>query len=132
VLAGIDGGPTSQAVLRFALDYASRHRQQVSVVMCLPRLARRPDTTDLSAIEDAERWLAEATARWEARYPDTTITPTVLPDRPIEGLVRAAQHRRLLVVGMHRSHRRLGAVATGVLHHTPCPVAAVPVRSRLD
>jgi nucleotide-binding universal stress UspA family protein len=129
VVAGVDGGRNSQTVLDFAFDYASRHRQKLFVVMCRPPLSRRLDANGNGAIENAERWLAETTTGLSARYPDVAIVPTVVPDHAVDGLVRAAQDRQLLVVGIDRPHHMLGTVVTGVLSHAPCPVAAVPATS---
>jgi hypothetical protein len=101
--------------------------------MCLPTFNRRLQTDDGAATENAERWLGEATAGWGDRYPDVTIHPATVSDDPIDGLVRTAQGRRLLVVGLdHSAHlpgKQLGSVATGVVSRAPCAVAAVPVGS---
>lgn len=131
VVAGVDGGPTSHAVLEFAFDFASRRGLGLSAVLCLPPTIGRSATGDGAALDRARRWLSEATAGWREKYPDVTVSPSVVSDHTVDGLTEAAVGQRLLVVGVNRKHHRIGAllgsVANGLLHHAPCPVAAVPV-----
>lgn len=134
VVAGIDGGPTSQTVLEFAFEYASRHGMPVTAAMCIPPLLHRPGSGDGAHLDKARRWLFEATSGWRERYPDVALDHVVVTDHTVDGLVQTAIGQRLLVVGVNRDHHRIGAilgsVANSLLHHAPCAVAAVPVHAK--
>jgi nucleotide-binding universal stress UspA family protein len=131
VVVGIDGGESTMEVLAFAFDFASRHRRRLAAIFCW-----RPDPLATSqwrpsqpAPERAERWLAEAIAGWQQKYPDVPVQHAVVRDHPVTGLVAASTAQELLVVGSHSSHPRiatlLGSVSQGVLHHATCPVAVI-------
>jgi nucleotide-binding universal stress UspA family protein len=131
VVVGIDGSADTDAVLAFALDYASRHARTLRAVYCwspdlLATMQWRPDPP---VPERAARWLAEAVAGWQEKYPDVTVRRVVARDFPVAGLLAEAAGQDLLVVGSHSRHPRLGtllgSVSQGVLHHARCPVAVV-------
>ena len=135
VVVGVDSTSDSQAVLRFAFDYAQRHGAVLRPVFCwhpdLVRLALREPQP--AASEDAEAMLAEALGGWREEYPDVTVKPTALREYPTAGLVMESTEQHLLVVGGRRRHATaaalLGSVSQGVLHHATCPVAVVPEES---
>jgi nucleotide-binding universal stress UspA family protein len=132
VVAGVDGTSGSQAVLRFAFDYAKRHGAVLRPVFCwhpdIVRLALREPQPVASG--QAEAVLADALAGWGQKYPDVTVRPTALREYPTAGLVMESTEQHLLVVGRHRRNAiaaaLLGSVSQGVLHHASCPVAVVP------
>lgn len=130
VVAGVDGGPASPAVLGFAIDYASRHGLRVTAILCIPPHPSRSLDRAGEDLDQARRTLAEVCAGWRDRYPDVQVEEIVVGDHPVDALVAAAEHERLLVVGSNRSRYRppsmLGPVANGMLHHAPCAVAVVP------
>jgi nucleotide-binding universal stress UspA family protein len=132
VVAGIDGASGSQAVLRFAFDYAKRHRAVLRPVLCW-----HPDVLRIALREpqpvapgEAETVLADALAGWSEKYPEVTVQPTALREYPTAGLVLESTEQHLLVVGRRRRNTTvsalLGSVSQGVLHHASCPVAVVP------
>lgn len=131
VVVGVDGSEHGDEVLAFAFDYASRHHRPLHAVHCW-----RPDVLVTSrwraahpAPEQADRWLAEALAGWQEKYPDVRTHRGVVRDHPIGGLVAASSGQDLLVVGSRSRHARiatlLGSVSQGVLHSAACPVAVV-------
>jgi nucleotide-binding universal stress UspA family protein len=131
VVVGIDGSEHMDNVLAFAFDHASRHHCALQAVYCwspdlLATMQWRPEPP---APERADRWLAEAIAGWQEKYPDVQVHRGVIRESPITGLVLAAASQELLVVGSHSKHARLasllGSVSQGVLHHATCPVAVV-------
>lgn len=135
VVVGVDGSEHGDEVLAFAYDYASRHRRPLEAVYCW-----RPDVLVTSqwrsarpAPEQADRWLAEALAGWQEKYPDVQTRRGVVRDHPIDGLVAASAGQDLLVVGSHSRHARiatlLGSVSQGVLHSAACPVAVIHPRN---
>jgi nucleotide-binding universal stress UspA family protein len=135
VVVGVDGSEHGDEVLAFAFDYASRHRRPLHAVYCW-----RPDVLVTSqwraahpAPEQADRWLAEALAGWQEKYPDVQTHRGVVRDHPVGGLVAASAGQDLLVVGSRSRHARiavlLGSVSQGVLHSAACPVAVVHPRN---
>lgn len=131
VVVGVDGAPSSEAVLGFAFDYASRRSVALRAVLCFhpDRLAEMMWRAEPPAPAQAQVWLSEALAGWRERYPDVTVHSGVVRDHPVDGLVAAAEAQELLVVGSRGRHgltgALLGSVSQGVLHHANCPVAVV-------
>ncbi|HEV7204182.1 MAG TPA: universal stress protein [Jatrophihabitans sp.] len=137
VVVGVDGSSASDDVLAFAFDHASRHGVPLKAVFCWrPDLAAvmswRPEQP---APERAERWLAEAVAGWQNKYPDVAVQRAVVREHAIAGLVLESAAQDLLVVGGNARHARvaslLGSVSQGVLHHATCPVAVVHPRAEV-
>jgi nucleotide-binding universal stress UspA family protein len=132
VVAGVDGLETSDAVLRYAFDYASRHALPLHAVLCwhpdlLAEMSWRPEQPAPARVE---AWLSEALAGWGEKYPDVDLHAAVIRDHPVAGLVAASTGQHLLVVATRGRHALagtlLGSVSQGVLHHAVCPVAVVP------
>jgi nucleotide-binding universal stress UspA family protein len=132
VVAGVDGLDTSDAVLSYAFDHASRHRLPLHAVLCW-----YPDFSLMTAELEHERyaaraeiWLAEAVAGWGEKYPDVSVRASAQRQHTVAGLVEASQSQHLLVVASRGRHSfvgtLLGSVSQGVLHHARCPVAVVP------
>ncbi|HZC72619.1 MAG TPA: universal stress protein [Jatrophihabitans sp.] len=131
VVVGVDGSEQMDSVLAFAFDYASRRKLPLHAVYCwnpdlLATMRWRPVPP---APERANRWLAEAVAGWQEKYPDVVVRRGVIREHPVPGLVLASAGEDLLVVGSETRHARLGSllgsVSQGVLHHATCPVAVV-------
>jgi nucleotide-binding universal stress UspA family protein len=131
VVVGVDGRPSSEAVLAFAFDYASRRSVPLSAVLCWhpDRLAEMMWRAEPPAPAQAQVWLSEALAGWRERYPDVEVHSGVVRKHPVDGLVEASAAQHLLVVGSRGRHgvtsALLGSVSQGVLHHASCPVAVV-------
>jgi nucleotide-binding universal stress UspA family protein len=122
-------------VLEFAFGYASRHQRPLHAIFCwsadlLASMQWRPEPPPP---ERADRWLAEAMAGWEQKYPDVSVHRGVVRASPVAGLVAQSTAQELLVVGGHAGGARisalLGSVSQGVLHHATCPVAVVHPRT---
>lgn len=135
VVVGVDGSEHMDSVLAFAFDYASRHQRPLRAVYCwspdlLATMQWRPEPP---APERADRWLAEAIAGWQEKYPDVRVRRGVIRESPVAGLVRESASQELLVVGSHNKHARLasflGSVSQGALHHATCPVVVVHPQS---
>jgi nucleotide-binding universal stress UspA family protein len=138
VVVGVDGSAVTDDVLGFAFDYASVHARRLHAVFCWPHdlLADMKWRGEPPAPERAERWLAEATAGWQDKYPDVPVTRAVVRAAPTMGLVTQSFSQELVVVGSHSKHPRvssfLGSVSQGVLHHATCPVAVVHPRAAVE
>lgn len=135
VVVGIDGAEHMDDVLEFAFDYASRHGRPLHATYCWsPDLLAAMQWRPVPPVpERANRWLAEAVAGWQEKFPDVVVRRGVFRETPVAGLVKAAAGQDLLVVGGHSRHARiaalLGSVSQGVLHHATCPVAVVHHRA---
>ena len=135
VVAAVDGGESSEQVLGYAFEHASRYGIGVRAVLCW-----WPHVYELSgwlresyarAATRAEVWLSEALAGWREKYPDVPVSPCVVEAHAVSGLVAESAAAHLLVVGSRGRHALggtlLGSVSQGVLHHATCPVAVLPV-----
>jgi hypothetical protein len=121
VLAGIDLGETSTAVLEFAFREADLHHLPLTVMVC---------DSDRAQHDEDRRRLSEVTAGFRERFPDVHLTRVASHGRPAHALVEAAAQMHLLVVGRHhRSASLMGHVRGGVVDRAGCPVAVVPVSS---
>jgi nucleotide-binding universal stress UspA family protein len=131
VVVGVDGAGDTDALLGFAFDHASRRHRGLRAVFCWSPdlLASMQWRAEPPVPERADRWLAEAVAGWQEKYPDVLVRRSVVRDFPVAGLLAEAAGQALLVVGSHSKHARigtlLGSVSQGVLHHARCPVAVV-------
>jgi nucleotide-binding universal stress UspA family protein len=132
VVAGIDGGSSPDAILRFAFEHASRVGIELRLVTCayLPEYIPEywgppPDPRTKVEIQQAE-----ALAGWRQEYPDVPVSSSVVAARATEGLLEESAGQALLVVGARTHHpvlgSLLGSVSQGVLHHARCPVAVIP------
>jgi nucleotide-binding universal stress UspA family protein len=135
VIVGVDGSERTEEVLDFAFGYASRHRRRLLAIFCWhpDLLAGMHWGRHSPARERAERWLGEALAGWQEKYPEVPVHRSVVRDFPVSGLVAASRSQELLVVGGRSRHARiaalLGSVSQGVLHQATCPVAVVHPRA---
>jgi len=132
IVAGIDGGPTSAAVLQCAFDLASRHQVPLTVALCwhpdlLATMQWRPEQP---APEKVYRWLAEALAGWSEQYPDVDVRRSVARHHVADALTVYAGNPYLVVVG--RSAEPLSvfgfsaSVHRAVLYRSTRPVVVVP------
>jgi nucleotide-binding universal stress UspA family protein len=140
VVVGIGARAAASAALRFAVQEAKLRNATLDAV----RAWRWPahETTDhpLFAGEPARLHEQRAAEVLEQALKDVPAD-VVLRRRTVEGharhvLVDASDAADLLVVGSRRDAGhlglQLGRVAHGVLHHSACPVAVVPERSRAE
>ncbi|MGW3085246.1 universal stress protein [Streptomyces sp. NPDC001108] len=129
LVVGVDGSESSRSALAFAFEEADLRRCELRAVAVWqpPVFFRHPEDTSLHA---ERRLLAETTAGWSERYPDTRITHEVLIGSPVELLAEASEHALAVVVGRRGrggySGMRLGSVVHGLLHRAHCPVITVP------
>jgi nucleotide-binding universal stress UspA family protein len=134
IVVGVDGTPEAETALEFAFEQASLHGRMLRAIF-----AWRPDTlstmkwrAEPPAPERAQRWLAEALAGWQEKFPDVHSVHAVVRGHPVETLVLESNGAELLVVGGRSRHARVGALlgsaSQGVLHHARCPVAVVHER----
>ncbi len=132
VVVGVDASPTSDAAVAFAFAAAAARRVPLVAVHAwdLPVDPTMAPLLDFDAVDGEERTaLAERVAGWAEKYPDVSVRPLVVRDRPARVLVAESDRAQLVVVGS-RGHggvrgMLLGSVSQALLHHAPCPVAVV-------
>lgn len=133
VVVGVDGSPTSEAVLEFAFDEANRRGAPLIAVHAWRDLVLDPwfaPFIDWDVIgADERQLLAERLAGWGAKYPDVSVERVVVKDRPAHALQARSAGAQLLVVGSRGrggvSGMLLGSVSQALLSHAECPVAIV-------
>ncbi len=133
VVVGVDGSPSCAAAVRLAAAHADAAEVPLLAVAAAPPLVDAsgyltgPSQTQ---VERAAAELAEAVAGLADRYPDLVVQQEVDRAHPVEALVRASRHARLLVVGSRgRSGLRsigLGSVSRKVVQLAHCSVLVVP------
>lgn len=136
VVLGLDTGQPCDELIEFAFETARRCGAALRVIhtFTVPpgyaiadRVSPPPGPELLAEREHA----VVATLRpWCEKFPEVTVTETVVEGRAATELPRAASGAALVVVGRRIRDSRLGVhtgpVAHAVLHHAGCPVAVVP------
>lgn len=117
VVVGIDGSPSSDRALDWAIDLAVRERRQLTLAH-----------GDGAAGEDCPL-LAHARDRVAESAPDLTVNESAGAADPRTMLLELAEHASLLVVGSRGrgpvASLVLGSVSAAVVRHAPCPVVVV-------
>jgi nucleotide-binding universal stress UspA family protein len=124
VVAGIDGSPSSRAVLGFAFEEAALRQAPLLAVCAL---------ADASEVPGGARQLQEdfddLLTRSEKENPEVTVLRHIAGDGAVAALLRVARDAQIVVVGCRRrgtdSHTLLGSVSRAVLRQAPCPVGIV-------
>ncbi|RKS71032.1 nucleotide-binding universal stress UspA family protein [Actinomadura pelletieri DSM 43383] len=134
VVVGIDLLGDAEAVLDHAFDAANVHGARLRVVHAWQTFATLVEAGyafDYGQIELGMR--NQVVAAYEplrAEYPRVEVVDEVVMGHPVTALSNASRNARLLVVGAHDRRwnvPRLGSVGHGVIHHSECPVAVVPI-----
>ncbi|MFI7542498.1 universal stress protein [Actinoplanes sp. NPDC049599] len=137
IVVGVDGSPSSQAALRWALAQARRTGGRVQAVTTW----EYPAYYGIGAVvpyEDfagtAGKILSHAVQEaLGADEPDVPVLENVVPGHPAQALIDMSAHAALLVVGS-RGHGAfagtlLGSVSQHCAQHAHCPVVVVRGRS---
>lgn len=135
VVVGVDGSDASEPAIGFAFEQASdRGARLVALHAFLPWAYEAvPAAADLPSDvlhdDEARRWLSEALAGWQEKFPDVQVEYATLRREAAVALVETSAQAQLVVVGSRgRGGFRgllLGSVSRSVLHHAACPVAVV-------
>lgn len=142
VVAGIDGGPSSEAVMDAAFEEAANRGARLVAVH-----AWSDGDFEGASIEgrrylgwepvaEAERVvLGESLTAWQEKYPEVPVDRVVVRDRPRHLLLEWSRRAQLVVVG-HRGRGgfaglMLGSTSQALVHHADGPVLVVrPPESR--
>jgi nucleotide-binding universal stress UspA family protein len=133
VLVGVDGAPTSEAALEFAVEFALARGVPLVAVRTWSDWfldAAQVIPADRALIDEEEgRLLTAQLEPWQAKHSELPIESIVEPGSPARALLRQAERAQLVVVGS-RGHAELmglvlGSVGNALVHRAPCPVAVV-------
>lgn len=133
IVVGVDGSPSSQAALRWAVRYAGLVAGKVEAVTAweVPGAASwsAPAVDTGFDEEQAERSLVEEVRTVLGAEGASSVHQRLVRAHPVQALVEAAEGADLLVVGSRGrgGFRRalLGSVSQQVALHAPCPVTIV-------
>ncbi|HKS49854.1 MAG TPA: universal stress protein [Amycolatopsis sp.] len=134
IVVGVDGSAVSDAAVEFAFDEARLRGVPLVAVHTWTDMSAGetwsvlPLDIDYEAVaKDEERLLAERMTSWRQKYPDVEVSAQVVRDRPVRGLLAAAEQAQLIVVGSRGRTALtgigLGSTSQALLHHSTCPVA---------
>ncbi|GLZ49647.1 hypothetical protein Acsp06_58320 [Actinomycetospora sp. NBRC 106375] len=130
LVVGVDGGPSSPAVLAFALRSAADQHVPLEVVRAVPPPAGA-ESADVpeSDLAEARQQLAAVLAAARSHAPDVPVEVELVADRPARALLERAAGADELVVGHRRDAtatlRGPGSTARSVLAGAPCAVAVL-------
>ncbi|TDP31809.1 universal stress protein [Nocardia ignorata] len=139
VVVGVDGSEQAGVALRWAVEYATRHRAPLQLVNAVDTPVDY-DFGLIAPIFDYEALhhhsaavIAAASARaaeFSAPTREVTITTASFDGSAVAALLHHGRSARLLVVGSRGlgALRRtvLGSVSTALARHADCPVAVIP------
>ncbi|MGW6399384.1 universal stress protein [Streptomyces sp. NPDC055134] len=133
IVVGVDGSPSSQAALRWAVRYAGLVGGTVEAVTAweVPGMASwSAPAVDTEFDEDeAERGLVEEVRAVLGENGGSLVHERLVRGNAAEVLVDAAEGAEMLVVGGrgHGGFRRalLGSVSQRVAQHAPCAVTII-------
>ncbi|KAA9160218.1 universal stress protein [Amycolatopsis acidicola] len=113
VVAGVDGGPASDAVLAAAFGEARTRKAPLVVV-------------HVDAAPHGILRMRRALAGWEARFPEVTAHWIVQHDHPGRHLLDQAAGAQLLVTGQRG--RRPGRTGRALRKNSGCPLLIIPAK----
>jgi nucleotide-binding universal stress UspA family protein len=129
VLVGVDGPRSSDPVLAFAFDEASRRGAELTALMAWERPHKPTGPTVATWTAEAAHRLHGLLQPWHEKHPDVAIEQRVSLESPARALLDAARQAELLVIG---SRGRggfpgllLGSVSQQVIHYASGPVVVV-------
>lgn len=127
VVVGVDGGPSSTAILEMAFEVASAQGRPLDVVHTWSADFVDPASylQHVERSEAHERTLAESLAGFAEKYPDVTVHRHVTAGAAVGTLVSMSQDAELVVVGTRgRTGLRsaFGSVSRDVVERAHCTV----------
>ncbi|MFI7355350.1 universal stress protein [Streptomyces avidinii] len=133
IVVGVDGSPSSQAALRWAVRYAGLVGGRVEAVAAwdLPGAASwsAPAVDATFDEEEAERRLVEEVRTVLGEDGAASVHQRLVRGNPVDVLVDAAEGADMLVVGSRGrggfSRALLGSVSQQAALHAPCPITIV-------
>ncbi|MFI6845193.1 universal stress protein [Kitasatospora sp. NBC_00085] len=132
IVVGVDGSPSSEKALRWAVTQARLTGTTVDAVICwlLPTMyGRAPMSVDRELGHVAEKMLDQAVAHALGKVRPVEVRETAVLGNAAEVLVERSRGAELLVVGS-RGHggftgALLGSVGQYCVQHSACPVVVI-------
>ena len=125
---------TREPVLEFAYHVASVRRLPLTIMHChwdVATMGMAEENLRTASLETARLELAESVAGMSEKYPDVSVTTTLVVGAPEARVAQAVERMDLLVVGAHRrsvAGRVIhGSISMSLLEHVHVPVAVVPL-----
>jgi nucleotide-binding universal stress UspA family protein len=138
IVVGIDGSPSSQEALRWAVRQAELTGGTVDAVISweYPAAIGGYGWAPASVIDEdfdfgqiAKKTLADTVSSVVGSSTEVTIRQLVVEDHPVQALMEAAKGADLLVVGSRGlgsfTGALLGSVSQHLVQHAPCPVVII-------
>jgi nucleotide-binding universal stress UspA family protein len=136
VVVGVDGVTDSQPALAFAFEQAAARGTGLDVVHAWvyeqPTLLRpitEPIMANHEMTRERELLVSEIIAGWGEKYPDVSLSKSVVNARPVDALLQHSDGAQLLVVGARGrggfTGLVLGSVSHALLQRAGAPVAVV-------
>lgn len=130
ILAGVDGSPADEAVLRYAADVAARTGADVRLVHVATSYSAMLPVIDVDFDGLADETMSVALTRAKELVDPAKVTGEVLHGQRHVALLEAAKEVDLVLLGtQHRSRlERLitGSTVTALAAQAPCNVVVVP------
>ena len=137
IVVGLDGSPSAERALDWAITQAVRERRQLTLAHAIDHMRTLwadPTGAAIPAVsgvmhDDAREMLALARARVNERAPDLSVHEATWPSDPRPMLLQLAQDAHLVVVGSRGrgplASALLGSVGVAVVRNAACPVVVV-------
>lgn len=136
VVVGVDGSSSALAAVRWAADDCARHRTPLRLVhgyslpvRGYPEIVMTGAEIRKAIEEQANGWLAEATAAARAVAPDVDVTTEIVCDGPNHLLIEESREARLMVLGSQGlgnvTGLLIGSTALALAAHGTCPLVVV-------
>lgn len=128
VVVGIDGSPASESAIAIAFDEASfRGVGLIALHACSDVTALQSEVPDWPAVRsELAELLSERLSGWQERYPDVSVSRTVVFNRPAPELIEQSESAQLVVVGSRGrggfTGMLLGSVSAAVTQAALAPV----------
>ena len=131
VVVGVDGTEVALGAVRWAAQEAARRGAALLIVHAAPYLGRSgPGGAPPPELPRARGITAVAYTVARRNQPGLQASTEVVPDEPVDALLRAAAGSQLLVLGISTTGAAdemvLGTVAARVASRSPAPVVIVP------
>jgi nucleotide-binding universal stress UspA family protein len=134
ILVATDASEESQAVLEFAYHVASVRHLPLTIMHCqwdVAGMGLGEQDLSTAGLETERLELAVSMAGMGEKYPDVSVTTTLVIGPPEARVAQAVEKMDLLVVGAHRrspvGRMMHGSVSMSLLEHAHVPVAVVPL-----
>jgi nucleotide-binding universal stress UspA family protein len=143
IVVGVDGSPSSQVALGWAMTEAGLRRVPLAVLTVIPAAVEASGVTgQMSPLDEsfsderrtevqrATQDIVDKAVAERAGQPEVTVTVRAVAGLVADELIQASGDADLLVVAARGAggfaRLIMGSVSTQVAHHARCPVVVIP------